>query len=762
MTAAAFIDDPNWADFIPESHESPRTRVLPSHEDCSQLDVEAVAGHLRAGGTLGRMAGYEERPGQIDMTAALATVFNQCEHLMIEADTGVGKSLAYLVPSVLWAWTNDTAVVVSTATRNLQSQLIGSDIPRALAVLGDNAAKFRVALLKGRANYLCLRAVSEFFSAGYWTMSKEEKDLMPAFIRYLQTTPDGDLDPYEGLPKSLLSCPGDECSGRRCPFYSRCFVYKARKAAAQAHLVVVNHALVLAEATAPGSGILPAYGRLVMDEAHHLEDIATEYLSRTFSVPDLTRVLNRLLRKGRGRGGQSSGALANAQRQFRKGLFANTASAETILKLLSDAPRLVVRVINAAEALEDVAALLLAPAEKGGCCRYRQKEGSPREYSLHGLFKPYETDRWRETDLLAAQTAFEAELASLVNLLHMLRDEIENATSEGDLNTLSDVAVQFAGIAESLVAFANETNFVLRADKDTHAYWVERVRPEKRASYLRLVAAPLSVADDLRRMFYEAKDSVVFCSATLRVGNDFKYMARRLGCTDRFRYLTAKSPFDYFRQALVLAPDCLPDPSADAAGYAKTLAAILRDLFGATQARALVLFTSYEMMRNVAALAQASLAEAGLRLLVQGEGLSREAITRHLKEDADTVVFGAQSFWEGVDVAGEALSCVVLTRLPFAQQGDPVVEARSERIERDGGSSFRDYALPEAVIRFRQGFGRLIRTKSDRGVVVVTDPRLVTKNYGGTFRKSIPATVHTVTGADELLARVTDFFTEKP
>jgi len=355
-----------------------------------------------------------------------------------------------------------------------------------------------------------------------------------------------------------------------------------------------------------------------------------------------------------------------------------------------------------------------------------------------------------------------------VNLLHDLRDMLDEAVPEGELNYLGDLSAQAANIADSLVAFANEANFVISGEKTTHAYWVEKMHPEKRPAYLRLVAAPLSVAADLRRMLYDAHDSVVLCSATLRVGNDFGYMARRLGAApapapdsgdgDRFRFLVAASPFDYFRQALVLASDSLPDPSSDAARYAEALAGLMHELFAVTRGRALVLFTSYEMMKSVAAFAHGSLAESGIRLLVQGEGLSRESMTRHLKEDANTVVFGAQSFWEGVDVAGEALSCVVMARLPFAQVGDPVVEARAEMIERAGGSSFREYMLPEAVIRFRQGFGRLIRTKSDSGVVVVTDPRLVTKNYGAMFRKSIPASVHTVSEREELISRVADFF----
>ena len=769
MTPAQFIDDPGWANFIPEMTSPARQRHLPAHEDCSRLDIEAVRSHLRRGGTLGALPGYEERPGQIDMAGAVAMAFNAREHLMVEAGTGVGKSLAYLVPSIMWTWTNDTPVIVSTATRNLQAQLIGSDIPRAVGVLGDDAAKFRVALLKGRANYLCLRAVGDFFAPGFWTMSQEEQALMPAFIDWLTHTADGDLDGYDGLPRGLLSCPGDECGGRRCPYWSRCFVYKARKAAAEAHLVVVNHALVLAEATSPGSGILPAYGRMVMDEAHNLEDIATEYLGYELSMPALTRILNRLVRRGKGRRARPGGVLASVERQFQKGAFSGTASAEAVARLLSEASRLVVQIVNAAEDFFDVAALLLRPAKNRGVCRYCTvtnpvTETVTRQFSIHGLFKPYEAEEWDELRFRRAQDGLETQLAAMVNLLHSLRDTLDGAVPEGELNYLADISAQVSGIAESIVAFANEANFVIGGEKDTHAYWIERVRAERRPSFLRLVAAPLSVAEDLRRMFYEAKDSVVLCSATLRVGSDFSYMARRLGCAERFQMITAASPFDYFRQALVLAPDCLPDPSSNPVGYAESLATLMRDLFAATHGRALVLFTSYEMMSAVAAHARSALEGEGMRLLVQGEGMSREAMTAELKrscganDDAPVVVFGAQSFWEGVDVAGEALSCVVLARLPFAQVGDPIVEARSERIDRSGGSSFRDYALPEAVVRFRQGFGRLIRTKSDRGVVVISDPRIVTKNYGAVFRKSIPATVRTVTALDELLSKVAEFF----
>lgn len=778
MTPAEFIDDPNWAEFLPEMRQASKKRTLPTHEDCSRLDVEAAERHLRSGGTLGRMPGYEERQGQLDMLGAVVRAFNAREHLMVEAGTGVGKSLAYLVPSMLWARTNDTPVVVSTATRNLQSQLIGSDIPKALAVLGEAAADFKVALLKGRTNYLCLRELADFFSAGFWTMSQEEQDEMPHFIDWLRTTPDGDLDRYEGLPRNLLTCPGEECGGRRCPYYSRCFVYRARKAASEAHLVVANHALVLAEAVSGGGTVLPAYGRLVLDEAHNLEPIATEYLSREFSEPALTRILNRLVRKGKGRRRAAGGVLSAVERQLQKGVLAGNPAADAVRRRLEEASGRIVRIVSAAEDLVDLAGLLLKPAPKGReTVRYRvtvaENGAGVRAHSVRGLFEAYAAEDWDEDSLLAAESRFESEMAALVAILHGLRDALEGSAPENEFNYCSDLAAQVGGVAEGLVAFANEAHFVLKGEKPTHAYWVERVRLERRRSYIRLVAAPLSVADDLRRLLYEPKDSVILSSATLRVGNDFRYMARRLGFADppgaapaeapRYRTLVAASPFDYLRQATVLAPDCLPDPAADPARYAGGLAPVLRDIVSATDGRALVLFTSYEMMNAVAAEARAAFAADGITLLVQGEGLSRESMTQALRSSAGsrtapTVLFGAQSFWEGVDVAGEALSCVVIARLPFAQVGDPVVEARSEKIDRDGGSSFRDYALPEAVIRFRQGFGRLVRSKRDRGIVIVTDPRLVTKPYGAIFRRSIPASVHTITGADELVGRIRSFF----
>lgn len=759
MSPAAFIDDPNWYAFLPETRETGKKRHLPTHEDCALLDVERAATHLRAGGTLGAMSGYEERPGQIAMLEAIARAFNTREHLMIEAGTGVGKSLAYLVPAILWAYTNDTPVIISTATRNLQSQLVQSDIPRALRILGDEAAKFKVALLKGRGNYLCLRALGDFFAPGYWTMSDAEQAEMPRLIEWLKSTLDGDLDTYDGLPRAQLTCPGEECSKRRCPYYSRCFIYRARKAASEAHLVIVNHSLVFADATSGAGSILPAYSRLILDEAHNLENIATDYLSHEFSLFELSRLINRVSRRPRNAKGRSSGVLAALDRAICAGHFTNRALATQLAQQLEGVSPRLTHLMSAAESVFSRAALLLLPSGNEEIVRYDVKDGV-RRHSVRGLFEAYEKDAWDEEALHKAWTKFESEMAALIRFLHSMRDSLAAEAEENEAaGFAADFATQLTGLAENFVAFTNAAHFILKGEKNTHAYWIERLHLENHRSSLRLVAAPLSVAEDLRTMLYDVKDSVILSSATLRVGNDFKYTARRLGVAERFQTLVAQSPFDYFTQALVLAPDWMPDPSANGSACAAKLAELFSELFTITKGRALVLFTSYEMMNATAQACREPFETVGLELLVQGEGISREAMTRRLKANTGrSVLFGAQSFWEGVDVAGEALTCVVIARLPFAQVGDPIVEARSEKITREGGSAFRDYALPEAVIKFRQGFGRLIRTKRDRGIVIVTDPRVVTKNYGAIFRKSIPAAVHAVPDIDELLSRVKVFF----
>ncbi|MDD4101266.1 MAG: helicase C-terminal domain-containing protein [Kiritimatiellae bacterium] len=758
-------------------------RTLPEHADCTPLDVDRVAAHIMPNGTFARlMPGYESRAGQVEMLRAVTCAFNEGTHLVVEAGTGIGKSLAYLIPAVFWAKLNDVPVVISTNTRNLQSQLIEKDLPLALAAAradsGDD--KLRVALLKGRTNYLCLRRLGVLLEHRQFELERSELRHFAEAVAWAVCTPDGDLDSFASAGRgdpvfiSKLVSSGEECSGRACRYYRRCFLQKARARAAVAHVVIANHALVFSEAQMPGT-TLPPYAQIIFDEAHNLEETATRHLSVAVSRGRLSQLMRRL---SRGKGRRAGGMLEILRNHLEKG--AVKAEQDTVRKIQSQlqmvknhldeaqiaARRFFERFYGLVEQRQEAVRFRcitdVAPSGSERSEAVAADAASSmlrREVYVAGAFAACDGG-WDEQAALQDKRNTEKAICEAANQMRALSQVLREA-SEGELTLYSDQSANLDGAAAALMEFVADIDFVFSASDAGHVFWAE---PAGRKSGLaELIAAPLNIAENLAAMLYRKKASVVFCSATLRVGASFNYIGRRLGIDliepERFKVCVAQSPFDYPGQCAVLAPVFLPDPSVTSgSGYAGMLSDLMREVFIRTRGRAMGLFTSYEMMNQVAQTLEPHLVTAGIRLLVQGVNGTRDQITRVFRSGQACVLLGTHSFWEGVDVAGEALSCVVLARLPFAVVNDPVLEARCEQIVSEGGSPFRELSLPQAVIRFRQGFGRLIRTRSDKGAVIIADPRIVTKNYGSTFKRSLPCPVLEAHDMKTLLAHIERLF----
>ncbi len=773
----------NWVETFKADPARGERRVLPAHADCTPLSVERVASHLMPGGTFARlMPGYESRTGQVDMLRAVARAFNEARHLVVEAGTGVGKSLAYLIPAAAWARLNDLPVVVSTNTRNLQSQLIEKDLPlvreaiRAEFGPGDNGL-LRVAVLKGRSNYLCLRQLAVLLENSQFELERPELRLFAEAVAWAVQTPDGDLDAFAGAGHSdqaflaKLASLGEECPGRACRYCRRCFLQKARARAAVAHVVIANHALVFADLQAAGS-TLPPHAQLVFDEAHNLEEAATRHLSVEVTPVRLSQLLRRL---SRGKGKRAGGVLEVLRNHLEKGaITAEEEIARSLRKQIRVVKGALDEVQHAARRLFERYHALTELSQNAARFKCLLDETIVSDAAGVAEIEPKVTrllyrngafgecgERWDERGAATDRVALKEAVAEAAKQLSALAEALR-LTSEGELALYADQAANVEGAAVTLRGFASDVDFVLAAQDPEHVFWAEPCGGHHAGS-ANLYAAPLKIAGALADLLYRQKSSVVFCSATLRVGGSFGYIGKRLGIDliepEKVFTCVAESPFNYLTQCAALALTFLPEPTGAGGGaYVEQLSGLMLDVFRRTRGRAMGLFTSYEMMNQVARLLEEPLRESGIRLLVHGANGTRDQITRVFRSGGACVLLGTHSFWEGVDVAGEALSCVVMARLPFAAMGDPIIEARSEQIDQAGGSSFREYALPQAVIRFRQGFGRLIRTRSDRGVVIVADPRIVTKSYGATFRKSLPCPMQNVTGRAALLERVEALF----
>ncbi len=692
----------------------------------SMVSDDDVADHLEEGGSFARLLPtFESRASQIALSRLFARGFNDDGVVMAEAGTGVGKSFAYLVPALLWASRNKERVVVSTATINLQQQLFENDIPLVQKALGTSV---KSALVKGRRNYLCPHRLADELKDVSMD-STIPVDQLNAIADWSQTTRTGDVAELGFLPDDALwgrlCSDQDTCTGLKCAQKDGCFLARARKDAAAAGLLVANHHLLFADLALRKNGfgvdataVLPPFQRIVFDEAHHLEKSATSYFSAEYSRPALLKWLSRLYRQRRGRAG---GIVLTLQ-----GL--GTESVD-----FSAFPPLVAEAASAADAFNTAALLAL-----GGTFNLRLA-GERGRRVLEGLS--------------ASITDLQKPLLQLAELCKKLAEAWEQE------NQVPPEAWEVRTLGRRLETASKTLDRCRRFDEDAaNVYWLDRARDGFGNAHVEVIISPLTVDKLMLEAVFEPYGTVVMTSATLSVAGEFGFWAGRVGVPlvpeDRRFSGVFPSHFDYAHRVLTGCPVDFPTPDQDT--YQSALEAYLPRLIEASRGSALVLFTSFESLRSAYAKVQPLMARQGITIYRQGEE-ERSKLLKRFKDEVTSVLFATDSFWEGVDSPGDTLRLVVLCRLPFRVPSDPVAAARMEDLERRGLDSFTSFSLPEAVTRFKQGFGRLIRHTEDSGAVVILDTRLVKKRYGNAFLESVPDTERAFVPAEELVGTVRRF-----
>lgn len=695
---------------------------LTPRPDRTAVDIGKLTHILERDGILAQaLHGYEHRPGQIRMMQAVAQALNNSEHLIVEAGTGTGKSIAYLLPSIFFALENCAPVVISTNTINLQEQLVGKDIPDLLRALGrwrePPVENLRVVQLKGRSNYLCPKKY-EALRANEG-LSVDEARLLARITVWLLSTHTGDraelnLSSNESPMWNRLCAQSIDRTERQCPHYQRatCFLYRARRAAEKAHVVVVNHALLLSDLAAEAK-ILPPHRHLIIDEGHHLEDEATNQLGAQVTQRDLLGHLGRLKQQAEGarrtsllawladcfRGSAVPQSRQRQIRQFSESLSNHVEKAQSHVLYFLD------RLRDFVQAYSD---------EKG-------------DYDRDLLLTP---DKRAQPGWSRIEIAWEElssalkDIADDLDRLYLAFEDLSKSRVAGYEYLVLELSTMFSqsnDLRQQLSALVSSP------DPDS-VYWLT---VEGRTNAVGLYSAPLSVARPLRDLLFSTKDCVVLTGATLSTEGTFEYFKGRLGleCVNE---LLLGTPFDYLKSALVYLPQDIPDPGS--AAYQRALEKTLVEVCSASRGRTLVLFTSHAALKATQSAVQSPLEQEGILVLAQGVDGTPKQLLASFKAHPQTVLLGTASLWEGIDVVGDALSVLVIAKLPFNVPTEPVFAARSQLLD----DPFNEYAVPQAAIRFRQGFGRLIRSKNDRGAVIIFDKRIQTKRYGSAFLDSIP------------------------
>lgn len=672
---------------------------------------------------------YEDRPSQRAMAAEVVATYNEGGVALLEAGTGVGKSLGYLVPALRWAAANGERTIVSTATITLQEQLVGKDLPFLRGALTDQPVRF--ALLKGWRNYLCLQRLEQAQGAGASLFEASMADEVAQLAEWAARTRDGSLAdlpvPPRGEVWDEVAAEPDLCGRMQCRFFDQCFLFKARREAAVADVVVVNHHLLLADVAVrrqtqnwEESAVLPAYDRLVVDEGHHLEEAAASHLGSAITRRALMRLFNRLERRGRGllpaleaRLVSGTDLLSVASLDLVRGrLVSSAATARDRAQLL----------------FEVLAGLLTEQVARGGAPVLRLAGDDEARVQAH-------------PGLVGTLDELLTEIAALGDGLRLVRERLE--TDEKRHEELAPLLGEVRGVTRRLQSAGEALAQALRppADGAQVVRWIELVgKPQGAERNVAAHCVPLALAPVLRDDLFGRVTSAIVTSATLATDGGFGFVVRRLGLDEGDaapRTAQFPSPFDYRRQSLLVVPTDLPAPNEDPAGHLAAVTRQLQRLVEASDGGVFALFTSHRDVRAMADALRARGVAGRWPLLVHGEE-QRDVLLQRFREAGRAVLLGTATFWEGIDVPGDALRALLLAKLPFRVPSEPMVAAQCEAIEARGGNSFVEYMLPHASLRLKQGFGRLIRTASDRGVVLLADPRVVTKRYGRGLLQGLP------------------------
>jgi ATP-dependent DNA helicase DinG len=700
--------------------EPPVPRVIVPIESDT---LEAV---LAPGGPLSkRFDGYEDRPGQREMLRNIVARFNEGGVEIVEAGTGTGKSLAYLLPAVQWALNNNEKTVISTNTINLQEQLIGKDLPLVQSILGS----VRWALVKGRGNYVSIRRAL-LAAEGQASLFEEDRGAeFRSLLEWIETTEDGSLadltfSPENDTWEEVRSDP-DMCLRARCPHFHQCFYQNSRRKAASAELLVVNHHLLFTDLAVrratlnyTQAAVLPAYSRVILDEAHNIEDAATSHLGVELTRRGFYRMLSRLDRRGRG----ILTAVHDALADFESGPELRERVESRVRPALSRARATV-------EGFVETMEFFLPPGE------------STVRLGPSGIGEP--ADREDVAEGLAATVsslgALERELAELRSRIDV-HDDLSDA--------LQGRVLDLRSVERRIAASTHGLRLVLAPDEESENFvrWLEARGHGKRTNLV-LAAAPVDLGDLLVDGLFTRAKTTVLTSATLTTRKSFNFLRGRLGLDTKRLEMTENmpevsehillSPFEFGEQTLLLVPTDLPEPPGGASDFQSATAEVVFQFAEMSDGGLFVLFTAHSALRLVAERLRARGVDRQWPLFVQGED-SRDRLLSRFKDDGRGILLGTTSFWEGVDVPGEALRGLVIQKLPFRVPTEPITAARMEAVERLGGDSFHDFMLPHAALRLKQGFGRLIRSRTDRGAVLVLDDRLVTKRYGRYLRDSLP------------------------